>query len=179
MLCLLLSACSKAPSQMQDALDFRSALLTAGGCGFTANVAVNYGETAAKFTLACEYDVETGAHLRVTAPDTIAGIEATVSGENAVITFDGAQLALGDLAGGELAPLSAPLIVGRCWAEGYIDAAGKEDAYLRVTYLDGYGDRELTVDTWFLAESGWPVRAEFASNGETLLKLELTNFTMD
>ena len=69
--------------------------------------------------------------------------------------------------------------MGRCWAEGYIDAAGKEDAYLRVTYLDGYGDRELTVDTWFLAESGWPVRAEIASNGETLLKLELTNFTMD
>ena len=164
---------------MQSALDFRTALLTAGGCSFTANITANYGETAAKFTLACEYDTETGAHLRVTAPDTIAGIEANVKGEDAVITFEDTQLALGDLAGGTLAPLSAPLIVGRCWAEGYIDAAGKEDAYLRVTYLSGYGEHELTVDTWFLAESGWPVRAEIASDGETLLMLELINFTMD
>ena len=101
---------------MQSALDFRTALLTAGGCSFTANITANYGETAAKFTLACEYDTETGAHLRVTAPDTIAGIEANVTGEDAVITFEDTQLALGDLAGGTLAPLSAPLIVGRCWA---------------------------------------------------------------
>ena len=102
-----------------------------------------------------------------------------MSGEDAVITFEDTQLALENLAGGNLAPLAAPFIVGRCWAQGYIDAAGKEDAYLRVTYLDGYGAQELTVDTWFLAESGWPVRAEIASGGETLLKLELTNFTMD
>ena len=178
-MCLLLSACSKAPSRMQDALDFRAALLTAGGCSFTANVSVNYGDAAVKFTLACEYDIEDGAKLCVSAPDTIAGIEASVSGEDAAITFEDTQLALENLAGSNLAPLAAPFIVGRCWAQGYIDAAGKEDAYLRVTYLDGYGAQELTVDTWFLAESGWPVRAEIASGGETLLKLELTNFTMD
>lgn len=164
---------------MQDALDFRSALLTAGGCSFTANVSVNYGETVAKFTLTCEYDIEDGARLLVTAPDTIAGIEASISGTDTVITFDDAQLALAELNGGNLAPLAGPLIVGRCWAEGYIDAAGKEGAYLRVTYLDGYGSQELTVDTWFLAESSWPVRAEIAADGQTLLTLELTNFTMD
>lgn len=164
---------------MQNALDFRTALLEAGGCSFTANVSVDYGDTAAKFTLACEYAPQTGVHLRVTEPQSIAGIEADVSGTDAALTFDGTQLALAPLAGDLLAPLAAPMIVCRSWAEGYIDAAGSEDAYIRATYLDGYDAQELTVDTWFLAESGWPVRAELASGGQTLMKLELTNFTLD
>lgn len=177
---LLLSACSgKTPSRMQDALDFRTALLSAGGCSFTASVAADYGETVSKFTLECRYDPAQGAHLRVTAPESIAGIEADVTGEDAALSFAGTELALGDLAKGNLAPLAAPLILARCWAEGYIDAAGREDACLRVTYLDGYGQKELTVDTWFLADSGWPARAEISYDGQTLLRLELTNFTME
>lgn len=163
---------------MQSALDFRAAILSAGGCGFTADVTASYGETAAKFTLDCTYDVQSGVTLTVTKPETIAGIQATVSGEDAALSFEGTELALETLANGNLAPLSAPFIAARAWSEGYIDAAGQEDAYLRATYLDGYGAKTLTVDTWFLKQSGWPVRAEIAYDGETVLQMELTNFTI-
>lgn len=163
---------------MQSALDFRAALLRAGGCGFTADVTANYGETAAKFTLDCSYDVQSGVTLTVTKPETIAGIGARVSGEDAALSFEGTELALEGLANGNLAPLAGALIAARAWAEGYIDAAGQEDAYLRVTYLDGYGAKTLTVDTWFLKESSFPVRSEIAYDGETVLQIELTNFTM-
>lgn len=179
MLGLLLGGCSTQTDAMQQALDFRAALLSAQGCDFTAHVTLDYGESVTKFTLACTYDVQKGLHLRVVEPQSIAQIEADVCGEEAVITFEDAQLALDSLADGNLTPLSAPFLVCKSWLEGYIDAAGRQDEQLRVSYLSGYGSKELTIDTWFLAQTGWPIRAEIAHDGITVLKLELTNFTME
>ena len=52
---LLLAGCGKEEEQTQQALDFRTRLLEAGGCAFDADVQVSYGETAARFSMRCAY----------------------------------------------------------------------------------------------------------------------------
>lgn len=107
---ILLSACS-AKSPAQPPLTFRTALLQAGGCTFTAAITADYGETAASFTLDCAFSPETGASVTVTEPESIAGIQAQVKNTAASVSYDGMQLGLGSLANGNLAPLAAPM----CW----------------------------------------------------------------
>ena len=109
---MLLSACS-AKSPAQPPLTFRTALLQSGGCSFTAAITADYGETAASFTLDCEFSPETGASVTVTEPESIAGIQAQVKDTAASVSYDGMQLGLGSLANGNLAPLAAPYVFRR------------------------------------------------------------------
>ena len=161
----------------QKALDFRTALMEAGGCSFTADITADYGARVYEFTLDCEYTVGGEAHLTVTKPETIAGIAATVSADGATVEFDGASLDFGQMANGYVAPLAAPWILGNCWTAEYISSAGADGDLERVTYLQGYHEEELTLDTW-LDRSGVPVRCEISWNGSRCLTIDLTNFQL-
>lgn len=174
---MLLSACS-AKSPAQPPLTFRTALLQSGGCSFTAAITADYGETAASFTLDCEFSPETGASVTVTEPESIAGIQAQVKDTAASVSYDGMQLGLGSLAGGNLAPLAAPYVLGQCWAGEYIDSTGAEDGLLRTTYRMGYEEKELIVDTWFSQEPFTPVRAELSFGGRMILRADISAFSM-
>lgn len=161
----------------QKALDFRTALMDAGGCRFTADVTADYGARVYAFTLDCDYIVDGEAHLTVTAPENIAGITATVSSDGAAVEFDGAALDFGQMANGYVAPLAAPWLLGNCWTAEYISSAGPDGDLERVTYLQGYNEEELTLDTW-LDQTGTPVRCEISWNGSRCLTVDLTNFQL-
>ena len=177
-LSLFLSGCS-AGSPAQPPLTFRTALLQAGGCSFTAAITADYGETTASFTLACTYSPEDGAALTVEEPESIAGIQAKVRDTAAYVSFGETQLGLGSLADGNLAPLAAPYVLGQCWAGEYIDSTGMEDGLLRTTYRMGYEEQELIVDTWFSEEPTAPVRAEISFAGRMVLRAELSDFSLE
>ena len=162
---ILLSACS-AKSPAQPPLTFRTALLQAGGCTFTAAITADYGSP------------ETGASVTVTEPESIAGIQAQVKNTAASVSYDGMQLGLGSLANGNLAPLAAPYVLGQCWAGEYIDSTGTEDGLLRTTYRMGYEEKELVVDTWFSQEPLTPVRAEISFEGRMVLRTDISAFSM-
>ena len=68
---IFLTGCA-AKSPAQQPLTFRTALLEAGGCSFTAAVTADYGETTADFTLDASFAPDTGASLTVTAPENLA-----------------------------------------------------------------------------------------------------------
>ena len=177
LLCLCLVGCGdgSADRSMQQAVDFRTALMSAGGCVFQAEVSADFGEKLYEFTLQCDYTPDDTATLTVTAPEMIAGIEATVSADGAKVTFDGTELDFGRLANGRVAPMALPWLLGRAWSSEYISSAGKDGETTVVTCLMGYGDEEITVDTW-LDKKSVPIRCDVSCDGMRCLAVTISDF---
>ena len=161
----LLCGCAREDSEMQRALDFRTALLQSGGCAFTAEVTADYGEQVYRFTMDCTWSPDGGAALTLTAPQTLEGIRAEVSADGARVVYEDTAVGFESLAGGRLAPMALPYLLGSGWYEGYISACGMENGLLRMTCLEGYEEEELAVDTWLDTQSGQPCRCEISYQG--------------
>jgi hypothetical protein len=174
MLLCLLTACGGTDDQMQAALDLRTRLL-ADGCSYTAQVTANCGETAYTFTLACRSGSE-GTTFTVLEPEAIAGITASMATGETTVTYDDMVLVFDDLAAGTVSAAAAPGILYSSWTGGYIQSCGKEGDQTMATFLLGYDDEELRVDTW-LDENGQPVSAEVYSGETKILTCTLTDFT--
>ena len=177
-LLLTLSGCARQDTAMQRALDLRTALTAAGGCAFAAQAKVNYGEEIFRFSMDCAYEAGGGVTIRLTEPQTLAGIGAEVSADGARVAYEDTEVGFAELAGGRVSPMRLPYLLAESWYRGYISACGWEDGVLRATYLLGYDDNEITVDTW-LDASGLPVRAAVSYQGQTLLKAELHHFSLE
>ena len=174
MLIFCLSGCGKAGEPTQKALDFRTKLMETRGCSFTADITADYGDRLYTFTVAAVFAQEQ-TQLSVVAPEEIAGITAKVSDDGAKIEFDGVELDFGKLANGYVSPVSVPWLLGQCWIGEYIAYAGADKDLERVTYLKGYHEEELTLDTW-LSQDGIPVYAEVFYGGERCLTIEIRDF---
>ena len=174
LLCLLCGCAAEDSDAMQSALRLRGTLLARGGCSFCASVTADWGDTVDSFDFDCVYG-ETGLCLTVTAPETLAGICASVcSDQKASIRFDDTELAL-ELLGGRLSPLASPLIFCQAWAQDYLALAGREKDLLRITAIHGYDEQELYVDTW-LDDGGIPLHCEISIDGKTVIFADISNF---
>ncbi len=165
--------CEKKDSRLQTALAFRTKLLESGGCRFTCQVQADYGEKIYSFSMNCAFDGEDG-EMTILAPEAIAGIHAEIDGENATLSFDGASLEYGELANGYVAPLTVPWLLGSAWAGDYISLTGTEGDLTRVTWLKGYNEEELTIDTWL--QEGIPTYAEVSHGGRRVLAVTIQDF---
>lgn len=174
MICLLLTGCHSSEDQMQQILDFRTELLSSQGCKFSCVIEADYGENVYNFSLDCVYDGNY-AQLTVTEPDNIAGISACVDGSDASLEFDGFSLEFGSLANGHVAPLAIPWLLGSAWTKDYISQVGAESGQIRGTFLKGYHDDELVIDTWF--SENIPTYAEILYDGDRVLTACIQNFS--
>ena len=161
---------------MQTALDLRSALLQSGGCAFTAEINVDYGQTALRFCTDCTYQTDGRTHLLIDSPETLAGISAYTGEDGAKLRFSDTVAAMPLLDDGRISPLSFAYLLGSCLSQDYISCTGSDGGYSRITYLHGYDEDELTVDV-FLDENAIPMLAEVSKDGQLLLAAELRNFT--
>ena len=155
----LLCACAGKPAKQdlaQPALDFRQALLE-NGCSFEAEITADFEDYVYSFTLSCEEDSDGSMQMRILAPDTLAGITAQIEGERAKLVFGDTEVA-------------------QAWRSGYMQFSGTEDGALHVTYLCGYGEDEIRVDTWF--SDGAPVRADLSCDGHTTVQIDVTDFNL-
>ena len=159
----------------QMALNFRQRLL-AGTCSFQAALRAEYEDTVSCFAVTCTHSAEAGTSMTIVEPETLAGITAQVTGKEAKIVFEDTQAAFGSIQGLGASPMTAPQLLANAWEAGYIALTGMEDDMLRVKYLLGYVEEELTVDTWFLA--GGPVHAEISSDGQKIIDAAITDFTI-
>lgn len=161
---------------MQQALDFRTQLLNAEAVRFRADVTADYEDHVYTFSLDCSYS-DGAAAVTVSEPQTLAGITAEVSEDGTKIQFGDTAVDFGTLAGGRLAPMAAGYLLGKSWTGEYISAAGEENGRLRMTVLSGYGDDELTVDTWFSPDTGVPEYCEISYEGRKVLSAVLSDFS--
>lgn len=174
---LLLCGCGGAENLLAPAIEFRAALVQAGGCSFTANITADNGEATDEFTLRCEAD-ETGAvRFEVTQPQTLAGITALVSADGGTVTYDGMAMDFGLLADGNVIPAAAPALAVCCWRQEYLAAAGTDETGYRATYEKDFDEKRLVIDTWF--ENGIPIYAEVCYNNRRILKLKLSDFKLN
>lgn len=63
-----------------------------------------------------------------------------------------------------------------CWSSAYLAAGGEEDGRFRATYEKDYEEKMLKVDTWF--ENGIPIYAEVCYNGQRILNLTISEFSL-
>ena len=171
--CMLLTGCAGKRDPTQDALDFRTKLMEAGGCSFEAAVTAHYPDKAYTFSLDCAYD-DGRTTLTVTAPESISGITAYVENGTAQLEFDGTILEFGELANGYVSPVAAPWLLAQCWIGEYIAYAGPDGDQQRITYLRGYDDEELSVDTWLSEDI--PVYAEITYDGTRCLAITISDY---
>ena len=173
--CFLAGCSASEEPSTQHAIDFRTALMEAEGCRFTADVTADYGDKVYVFSLQSE-TVDGETTLQVLSPESIAGIRATISADGAELEFDSVALEFGKLANGYVSPVSAPWLLEQCWQGAYIAYAGADEEHERVTYLQGYQEEELSVDTWFLDQT--PVYAEVVWNDVRCLQIEIKDFQL-
>lgn len=180
MLLLVLTGCGASEEDVvQEALNFRTSLLAADHCTFAADVTADYGERVGNFVLECTYTPSSNeAELTVTAPESIAGISAAVDGETADVNFEDVSLELGTLAGGQVAPLQLPQLLGDAWTYGYVESQSEEGEGYLVTYRSGYDQEELLVFTRFDAEMT-PFQAEIYCDGVCVLTAALTGYCVE
>lgn len=156
-------------------MDFRQALLE-NGCSFEAEITADFEDYVYSFTLSCEEDSDGSMQMRILAPDTLAGITAQIEGERAKLVFGDTEAAFGTLSGLGISPMAAPAYLAQAWRSGYMQFSGTEDGALHVTYLCGYGEDEIRVDTWF--SDGAPVRADLSCDGHTTVQIDVTDFNL-
>lgn len=176
LLCLLTACGSKESEELQAPMDFRTQLLQAGACTFSASVTADYGDSVQVFDLHCDCKTDGTANLGITAPETICGITAQVAEGGGRLTFDGAAVSFGTLADGNIAPICAPSVLVAAWADAYICTAGAEGITRRITYEHGYDEERLLIDCWF-DEKNIPICAEICYNNVTVLKIKIADFS--
>ena len=175
-LCLLLGGCGGRSQGVSPAIAVRASLVQAGGCSFRAELTADYGDYVVPFALDCETEVNGPTHFTVAAPETLAGITAAVDETGGTVTYDGLMMDFGLLANGRLAPAAGPAVVAYCWSSAYLAAGGEEDGRFRATYEKDYEEKMLKVDTWF--ENGIPIYAEVCYNGQRILNLTISEFSL-
>lgn len=172
---LLLSACGRGSTDMEEALSFRESLLRAEGCVFQGKIAADYGDELYSFTVQCSADREGNITFTVIEPESISGISGRISASGGCLTFDDTVLGFPLLADGELSPVSAPWIFLSSLRGGYMTSCARDSDGMRLCVNDSYEDDALMLDIWF-HESVTPYYAEILWQGRRVLTLELDNF---
>ena len=173
-------------------------LLLCGGCGkksgAAADIQAQYGrihtaqmeaevtfhtpQENRSFTLQCAFTPESST-VTVTAPETVAGVSATVSGGELTIAYDGAVLSAGSV--GRFGPVNALPCLLRAIGSGYLLEEGREtledaDCY-RLTLDATAGDTPLKCTVWLDMETLLPHYAEFAADDTVVVSVKLLAFS--
>lgn len=173
-------------------------LLLCGGCGKKSSTAANIQEQYSRvataqmeaevtfhtpqedrsFMLQCTFTPEEST-VTVTAPETVKGVTATVSGEELTIAYDGAVLSAGSV--GRFGPVNALPCLLRAIGSGYLLEEGREtleDANCYRLTLDATaGDTPLKCTVWLDAETLLPRYAEFAADDAVVVSAKLLAFS--
>lgn len=177
LLCLLTACGGKENDALQAPMEFRASLIEAGGCTFCAEITADYGDSVSTFSVSCRCLTDGTAHVELTDPASVAGIEAELSDCGDTLVFGETAVAFDALANGILAPVSVPSVLTAVWTSAYIRASGDESECMRTTYEYGYDEELLIADCWF-NEKMIPIHAEFCYNNKMILKMEITDFSL-
>ena len=175
MLCALLFGCANEETYLEPAIEFRAALLQAGGCRFHAQIEADYGDRVETFAVDCDCSSDGTANLTITEPESIAGITASVTERGGKITYDGMSVEFVLLANGNVSPAAAPALTALCWSGEYISAAGWDGDLYRVTYEKDFDEKRLQIDTYF--KNDLPIFSEVCYNNQRILKLEISDYS--
>jgi len=179
-LCLvaLLCGCGKGEEEEARALQQRYGelqKLTA-----QAEIICHLDGASRSFTVSCVWEPE-GATTTVVAPEEIAGLRATVTGEELLLRYEGAALSAGVPT--VLSPAAAVPWLLRSVSRGYLLDYGAETldgmACLRTAFDNTAPDgSKILCTVWFARDTGAPCYAEFSTDGTVALTVRMLAFDM-
>ena len=176
-LCLLL-LCGGCGKKSGAAADIQAQYGRIGTAQMEAEVTFHTPQENRSFTLQCAFTPESST-VTVTAPETVAGVSATVSGDELTIAYDGAVLSAGSV--GRFGPVNALPLLLRSIGSGYLLEESRETlentACYRLTLDTTAGDTPLTCTAWLDAETLLPRYAEFAADGTVVVSAKLLAFS--
>ena len=174
---LLLSGCSGADTGMQQAMEFRSSLLSSEGCRFQTEVTADYGEELYTFSLECQSDRDGNLSFRVTQPEAVADIKGTVSETGGTLSFEDTALSFPLMADEQITPVTAPWILVRTLRSGSITSVCQEEQLLHLSIDDSYEEDALQLDIWLDGENR-PVRGEILYDQKRILSMSIVDFVL-
>ena len=172
---LLCAGCGKAKEG--ETLQTRYAAVTSAE--LAADVTCHLPDETRQFSLSCSYASPGDSSVTVTAPAELAGITATVSGEDLTLSYGDLSLAAGSLT--DLCPANCLPWLLKAVASGYVLEEGREKlgdrSCLRLA-LDttAPGGDKVVISAWFDAVTLDPVYAEFTMADQLVLSAEITSF---
>ena len=162
------------------ALTIRGEYLAMDRCAVQVSVTADYGQRVYQYELAAAVSGEETV-LTLSAPETVAGLTARITGEDSRLEFDGVSVETGPLDAGGLTPVSALPALLEAAKSGYITACAleEEDTLLRVDCGDPAGSPGWGTETvlWFDASTHALVRGEVSVDGFRVVLCEVTQFT--
>lgn len=177
LLVLLLSGCAGGSGEAESLL---APYRTLQSAQLEAELCCHLETERRSFSVCCTWEREQGASTTITAPESLAGLTASVSGQELTVSYEGLSLSAGSLR--DIVPANALPWLLRALAEGYLLEAGRES-------LDGEDCLRLALDNstpsggkllctvWLRRADALPVYAEFSQDGRLLLSARLLSFT--
>lgn len=170
LLCLLLlCGCGKLE---QEAKSLQETYAAIESLTMEAEVTYHLSGESRSFTVVSTCDKE-GATTTVTAPEELAGLSATVTGEDLLLRYEGTALPAGRVQ--ELSAANCVPYLLHAVQDGYLLEYGSEiiDGMdcLRVAFDTTAGDRKILCTVWFERETYAPCYAEFSTDGVVVLTM--------
>ena len=182
MMTLPLAGCGKAGGSEAEelALTIRGEYLALDRCAVQAAITADYGQRVYQYEMAVSVDGEETT-LTLSAPETVAGLTARLTGEENLLEFDGVSVETGPLDENGLTPVSAVPALLEAARSGYITACALEEdgTVLRVDCGDPVGSPGTGTETslWFDASTHALTRGEVSTDGFRVILCEFTGFT--
>jgi len=182
MTALLLTGCGQAgvSEAEQLALAIRGEYLAVDGCTARAAVTADYGQRVYRYELAAAVNGEETV-LTLSAPETVAGLTARLTGEENLLEYDGVAVETGPLDDNGLTPVSSVPALLEAVRSGYITACALEEegTLLRVDCGDPAGSPGTGTETalWFDTSTHALVRGEISVDGFRVILCEFSDFT--
>lgn len=179
---ILLTGCGAAEGSEAEelALTIRGEYLAIDSCAVQAAITADYGQRVYQYEMAAAVNGDETV-LTLSAPETVAGLTARITGKDGLLEFDGVAVETGPLDGQGLTPVSALPALLEAARSGYITACALEEdgALLRVDCGDPAGSPGRGTETvlWFDAATHALVRGEVSVDGFRAILCEFTGFT--
>ena len=181
-LCLSLAGCGGETAEKQETEELQMKFQNLSAATVEAELTCHYGDEVRTYTLRCSYTPEEST-VEVLAPEELAGISATLTGEALTLQYDGILLDAGIYSGTEISPMWAVPSMLRAMGQGYPLETGREalgeTECLRVTFemTSSDGGKQYTA-VWF-DENGIPLQGEITLEETVVYTAVLTQFTAE
>ena len=181
-LCLSLAGCGGETAEKQETEELQMKFQNLSAATVEAELTCHYGDEVRTYTLRCSYTPEEST-VEVLAPEDLAGISATLTGEALTLQYDGILLDAGIYSGTEISPMWAVPSMLRAMGQGYPLETGREALgeaeCLRVTFemTSSDGGKQYTA-VWF-DENGIPLQGEITLEETVVYTAVLTQFTAE
>ena len=181
-LCLPLGGCGGEAAEEQQAEEVQLKFQDFSAATIEAELTCHYGEEVHSYTLRCTYSPEEST-VEVLEPADLAGISATLSGEDLTVQYAGILLDAGTYSGTEISPMWALPSLLQAIRQGYPLESCQEEwgeaACLRVTFETTGGDGSKRYYAVWFDESGTPLQGEITLGDTVVYTAVLTQFTAE